>query len=147
VPFKPVAMAGFQQPDWKGVPWAPVTFVLVKRPFWVIEGVPHDRYYLFGKIQLYIDKENFRGAWSRKFDWKGELTITYQVGGYLNGTPDGTHYVWGHGIYFQMAEDHKRGRATFASAPPPGWHDAANDYFVSYEPEFFSQHSLVRFGK
>ncbi|MFQ5666836.1 MAG: DUF1329 domain-containing protein, partial [Candidatus Binatia bacterium] len=106
VPFKPVAMVGFQQPDWKGIAWAPVNFVLVRRPVWVIEGVPHDQYYAFGKIQLYIDKTNFRGAWSRKFDWQGKLSVTYQVASYLNGTPDGgAHYMWGHGLYYQVAEN------------------------------------------
>jgi len=147
IPFKDVPMVGFQQSGWQGVAWAPVNFVLVERPFWVIEGVPKDNYYLYGKIQLYIDKENFRGAWSRKFTWAGELVNTYQIGAYLNGTPDGTHYLWGHALYYQVAENLKLGRATFAGAPPAGARDAANDFFVSYDPEFFSPQTLVRFGK
>ncbi len=147
VPFKSVPMVGFQQSGWNGVAWAPVNFVLVQRPFWVIEAAPRDRYYLYGKIELYIDKENYRGAWNRKFDWSGSLVNTYQVGAYLNGTPDGTHYLWGHGLYYQVAENFKQGRATFAGAPPPDMHDGANDFFVSYQPEFFNYQTLVRFGK
>ncbi|MFI5394300.1 MAG: outer membrane lipoprotein-sorting protein [Candidatus Binatia bacterium] len=147
VPFKPVPMVGFQESNWHGVAWAPVNFVLVERPAWVIEGVPRDPYYLYGKIQLYIDKENYRGAWSRKFDWKGQLVATYQIGAYVNGTPDGTHYFWGHGLYYQVAENLRQGRATFAGAPPTGTHDPANDFFVPYKPDFFSYQSLVRFGK
>ncbi len=62
------------------VAWAPVNFVLVQRPLWVIEGVPRDPYYLYGKIQLNIDKENFRGAWNRKFNWEGDsdFLVSYQ---------------------------------------------------------------------
>jgi len=147
VPFKPVPMVGFQQPDWNGLAWAPLNFVLVERPMWVIEGVPRDPYYLFGKIQLYIDRENYRGAWSRKFNWAGELVGTYQIGGYLNGTPDGSHYLWGHALYYQVAENLKVGRATFAGAPPADVRDAANDFFVPYEAAFFSHQNLARFGK
>ncbi len=146
VPFKPVPMAGFQDPEWKGLPWAPRHFVLVERPFWIIEGVPRDSYYKAGKIQLYIDKENFRGAWSRKFDWAGELISTYQIGGYVNGTPDGKHFFWGHGLYYQVAEDFKRRRATFAGVPPPGM-EQVNDFFVPLEPTFFDNERLIRFSK
>jgi len=147
VPFKPLPMAGFQDPNWKGAPWAPRNFVLVQRPCWIVEGTPKDRYYLFGKIQLYIDKENYRGAWSRKFDWQGQLVATYQIGAYVNGSPDGKHYVWGHGLYYQVAENHRRDRATYAGAPPPGWHEQYNDFFVPYDSSFFDSQALVRFGK
>ena len=41
-----------------------------------------DKYYLYGKIQLYIDKITFQGAWSRKFGWKGELLAIHQVMGW-----------------------------------------------------------------
>ena len=147
VPFKTLPMVGYQQPGWTGIPWAPINFVLVKRPFYIIEGIPHDRYYLFGKIQLYIDKKNFRGAWSRKFDWQGQLAVSYQVGAYLNGTPDGKPYVWGHALYYQVAEDHKRGRATYAGAPPSDWREPINDFFVPYKTGFFNSQTLMRFGK
>src|SRR3989449_1049230 len=50
---------GYMDSDWKGVGWAPISAALAKRSFWVIEGVPKDKYYLYGKIQLYIDKETF----------------------------------------------------------------------------------------
>ena len=64
-------------PDWKGVGLGAAQRPrLAKRRFWVVEGVPKDRYYLFGKLELYIDKETFQGAWNRKFDWKGELLNT-----------------------------------------------------------------------
>ena len=84
---------GYMDPAWKGIAWAPVTPVLAKRRFYVVEGVPKDRYYLFGKLQMYIDTIAFQGAWNRKFNWQDELLIT----------------VAGHGV------DALQGRAA-------GWH-------------------------
>ena len=64
--------AGYQKDGWKGVGWAPVSGALAKRKFWVVEGVPQDRYYLYGKLELWIDTESWIGAFNRKFSWKGE---------------------------------------------------------------------------
>ncbi len=64
---------GYMDPQWRGVSWAPIAAGLAKRRFYVIEGTPRDKYYLFGKIELYLDKISFQGAWNRKFGWKGEL--------------------------------------------------------------------------
>ena len=44
---------GYMVKDWKGVPWAPAAAGLAKRKFWVLEGVPKDRYYLYGKLELW----------------------------------------------------------------------------------------------
>ena len=38
----------------------------------MLEGVPHDRYYLYGKLELWIDAESWIGSFNRKFSWKGE---------------------------------------------------------------------------
>src|SRR5215475_5798326 len=44
---------GYMDPEWRGSAWAPRgPAVLVKRPFWVVEGTPRDKYYLYGKLQL-----------------------------------------------------------------------------------------------
>lgn len=37
---------GYQKEGWKGAPWAPVNFVWVKRPIWILEAVSKDPYYL-----------------------------------------------------------------------------------------------------
>ena len=109
---------GYMDPQWKGVPWAPRTAALAVRPFYIVEGVPKDRYYLFGKLQLYIDKQSFQGAWNRKFDWKGEVMNTYQVLAYNPQKitrPDGsTDYVQGSNMAYQTCEAVKSDRATVA---------------------------------
>lgn len=115
---------GYMDPQWKGIGWAPRTAALANRRFWVLEATPKDRYYLFGKMQMFIDKVAFQGAWNRKFDWKGEILNTYQVLAYNPHEikrPDGrVDYVNGSNMAYQTAEAVKSDRATVAgikSAP------------------------------
>lgn len=92
-----VAVAGFQARDWHGSGWAPVAAVLVKRRFWVVEAVPRDPDYLYGRVELWIDAESWLGAWNRKFSWKGEIAATYQIVGSIPspGTgPPGVEPEW-----------------------------------------------------
>ncbi len=146
--WKKIPMVGFQDPQWKGSPWAPLNTVLARRRCWVIEGVPKDRYYLFGKIQLYIDKETYHGAYNRKFDWSGELVNTYSVFADLNGSsgPDNDDYYGAGNIVYQGAENLKLNRATVITAPVDHG-DPPNDRRIQLDPQLFSSQSLVRFGK
>jgi hypothetical protein len=119
-----IPFIGYMDPQWKGLAWAPHTAALAKRPHWIVEAVPKDRYYLFGKLVMYVDKVSFQGAWDRKFDWKGELLNTYQVMGYnpqpIKRPDGGTDYVQGSNMGFQTSEAVKLDRATIAgvkSAP------------------------------
>ena len=66
-----VPFIGYMDPNWKGIAWAPTAAAsLSKRDFWVVEATPKDKYYLFGKLELWIDKGSYQGAWLRKFGWK-----------------------------------------------------------------------------
>ena len=140
---------GYHDPNWKGVGWAPIAMALAKRPFYVIEGVPKDQYYLYGRLELYIDKVTFQGAWNRKFSWQGELLNTFQVLAYnpqKYTRPDGTvDYIQGSNMNYQCAENIKMRRATVAgqkSSP-----NSALDLRVPYKPSFFETTSLASFGK
>ena len=144
--FKRMPMVGFQDPAWKGSPWAPLNFVLAKRRCWVIEGVPKDKYYLYGRIQLYIDKETYHGSYNRKFDWKGNLLNTYNVFADLNGAFEDSDYYGAGNIVYQGAENLRLNRATVMSAPQDGG-DPANDRRIRLEPAFFDAGALVRLGK
>ena len=145
-----VPFLGYMDPAWKGVGWAPTgAAVLTKRRFYVIEGVPKDRYYLFGKLELFIDRVTFQGAWNRKFSWKGELLNTMQVMGWnpLPFTrPDGkVDYNQGSNQAYQCAENVKLNRATVAgikSGPT-----AAFDGRVRFAQSFFDVDALARGGK
>ena len=146
--YQHVPMVGFQDPNWKGSPWAPLNFALAKRSCWIIEGVPKDSYYLFGKIQLYIDKETYQGAFNRKFGWNGDLINSYMVFADLNGTstPNDDDYYGGGSILYQGAENLKLNRATVITAPS-GSSDPPNDRRIKLDPQFFNSQSLLRVGK
>ncbi len=140
---------GYMDDKWEGVPWAPATGVLALRPHWVIEAVPKDKYYLFGKMELYIDKITFQGAWNSKYSWKGELLNTYQVLSFIPKKvtrPDGTaDWVQGSSMAFQCAENIKRDQATVAgikSSPRSGF-----DSNIVFSDNFFEMSTLNRYGK
>jgi len=140
---------GYMSDKWTGVAWAPATGALAKRPHWVIEGTPKDRYYLYGKLDLYIDKITFQGSWVRKFGWQGELLNTYQVMAFLpkavtrpNGKVD---FIQGSNMAFQCAENIKSNQATVAgikSNPKSGF-----DSHITFPPDLFEMNSLSRYGK
>lgn len=73
------ARVGYQVPEWTGAPWCPVQEVLIRRPHWIVEAVPKDPYYLFGKLVFRFDKELFMGSYSSKYDWKGTLLASYSA--------------------------------------------------------------------
>ncbi len=73
------ARVGFQQPGWAGAPWCPVQEILIRRPHWVVEAVPKDPYYLFGRLVFRFDKELFLGSYSSKYDWQGNLIGSYSA--------------------------------------------------------------------
>lgn len=142
---------GYLDPNWHGAGWAPIAGALAKRTLWVIEGVPKDKYYLYGKIQLFIDKETYQGAWNRKFGWNGELLNTLQVMVFdyqPYKRPDGgVEYIQGSNMSFQCAENIKANRATIAGIQPPSMKDPAADRKVPFEPSFFDFSTLQRFSK
>jgi len=141
---------GYMDPAWKGIAWAPTgPSVLARRRFWVVEGVPRDRYYLYGKLELWIDKLTYQGAWHRKFSWKGELLNTMQVMAWnpLRFTrPDGkVDYMQGSNMAYQCAENLKLNRATVA-----GIKSSPNSSFygrIKFNPATFDVDALARSGK
>ena len=140
---------GYMDPEWKGVGWAPLTGALAKRRFWVVEGVPKDRYYLYGRFEMYIDKVTFQGAWNRKFNWSGELLNTFQVMAFLPKAftrPDGkVDYNQASNMAFQTAENVKRNQATVAGikSNPKGGFDGR----VTFSRTLFDVNSLSQYGK
>jgi hypothetical protein len=140
---------GYMDKNWKGIGWAPATAALAKRSFYVVEGVPKDRYYLFGKLQLYIDKVSFQGAWNRKFDWKGELMNSFQVMAWnpqsLKRPDGGVDFVQGSNMAFQTVEAVKMRRATVAgikSSPRSGF-----DGRITFKQSDFALDRLSQTGK
>lgn len=142
-------MVGFQDPNWSGVSWAPINGGLAKRPVWVIEGVPKDKYYLYGKIELWIDAETWSGSWNRKFSWQGENVHDYQLMGTVNhpaGAPDPEQeYIFASKQVWACAENFKMNRATLG-----GMRASPKSPFVRRAPidtNLFDAQALARYGK
>jgi hypothetical protein len=144
--FNDKRAVGFMVDGWDGVAWAPAAGALAKRTFWVVEGVPKDRYYLYGRIELWIDDQSWQGAWNRKFSWQGELLNVYQVMGFATADFNATERYWGSTMGFQLSENIKAERATVSGMAGRG-PDPANDRRVPLQPGFFDYQTLSRFGK
>lgn len=144
-----IPFIGYMDPNWTGIAWAPRTGALALRTHWVVEGVPRDKYYLFGKLELHIDTVTFQGAWNRKFTWKGELVNSFQVMSYTPapvepGNPESA-YLEGSNMAFICEENIKYNRATIGgikSSPRSGF-----DFYIEFEPMLFDVNSLSRYGK
>ncbi len=140
---------GYQDPNWKGIGWAPIGAALAKRRHYVVEAMPKDKYYLFGRLELYIDKVTFQGSWNRKFDWQGGLLNSFQVMSYIplpDKRPDGkVDYNQGSNMAFVCVESIKRNQATLAGikTQPKGGFDLR----VGFDPNLFETSSLGRYGK
>jgi uncharacterized protein DUF1329 len=136
---------GFQVKGWKGIAWAPVAAAMAKRRMWVLQAEPKDKYYLYGKIELWIDDYTYEGAWNRKFNWQGEILNTYQVTGPPTAPYNDKERWLGSTFGYQTAENVKANRATTAGQIPPG--DCPEDRRLPLAPSFFDYTTLNRFGK
>ena len=129
---------GYQDAEWKGLPWAPRAPVLVRRSLWIVEATPTDPYYFFKKIELGIDKETFQGALSRKFDGRGRLVRSLQflmyaswpieAGGEQLITPASS-------MGLVLAENGEQRRATAAGVSPPS--TSVHERRVPLDPSLF----------
>ncbi|MGH7790210.1 MAG: DUF1329 domain-containing protein [Candidatus Binatia bacterium] len=138
-------MVGFEDPTWTGVSWAPIAAGLAKRPVWVIEGTPKDKYYLYGKIELWIDAETWDGAWNIKYNWQGEVVHSYQTMARVNQPAGDGEYVFASTQVWACAENFKMNRATLG-----GMRANPKAPFVRRGPmdtNLFDAQTLSRYGK
>src|SRR3989449_265769 len=139
------ARVGFQVPDWKGAPWCPIQEVLIRRPHWIIEAVPKDRYYLYGKIIFRFDKDIYLGSYSSKYDWKGKLLNSY-VAIRTNIIPVAPGELWGWaGGAVALAVNWKLDRATTAGIVVGT--DLPADSRIPLDADLFSLQEIQSRGK
>jgi hypothetical protein len=145
--WKDVPRIGADDPSWTGLPWAPVSAVLALRPVWIVEAVPKDPSYLYGRIVLRFDADNFLGTWATKHDRADSLAASYQVshGAYYTAD-EGRSYVPAGGVAVQLAESFVYKRATVVRFPPRDPHNPA-DYRVVLADELFNADALMRLGR
>jgi hypothetical protein len=126
------------------VSWAPLQIALVPRPVWIVEAVPHNPYYIYGKQVMYFDKDNFRGYWKSKYDWKGGILMNYQVPESLIYKIDGPpgyarlSHAGGCAIMNNIRQD----RATVSGLPV-----ADTEAWLQIPDQIFETDRIVRYGK
>jgi hypothetical protein len=80
---------GHETEGWQGAPWAPTNFIWVKRPVWVIQSTPKDRYYNYGSVQFWYDPELYFPKYGLIFDRAGDYWKTFLVGHQAFQSQDG----------------------------------------------------------
>lgn len=139
------ARVGFQVPEWRGAPWCPVKEVLVRRPHWIVEAVPKDPYYLYGKLVFRFDREMFLGSYSSKYDWKGALLASYSaIRTNLVSVAPGELWGWAGGAV-AVALNWKLDRATTAGIV--AGRNVPADSRVPLSPDLFSLQRLSERGR
>ena len=136
-------VVGHQDAAWRGVPWAPIGAVRVRRPVWVVEATPRDPYYLFSRIELTLDAETFQGVGSRKFDAQGTLLRSLEFLSYASQPIEvggETLRIPAASMGLVLAENTKAGRATIAGVAAPG--DSVHERRVPVDPGLFSLEKL-----
>jgi hypothetical protein len=142
----PLASYGFRQPGWSGLPWCPLESHLVARPTWFIEATPKDRYYLFGKIKIGIDRETYKVSNVVKYDWKGQPVGVFNRAIAYGQAPNGYRYVQitGGGQGGSFSENLKYNRATTGEALPGA---SDNEVDAAIDVAEFQPERLVQLGR
>ncbi|MBM4247225.1 MAG: DUF1329 domain-containing protein [Deltaproteobacteria bacterium] len=147
ISYPQVPLIAAQEPEGAGkglAPWAPLQVALVARPVWIVEAVPKNPYYLYGKQVMYFDKENFRGYWKSKYDWKGSVLMNYQVPESLfwkiDGPPGYMRISYAGGV--AIVNNVKADRATVSGLPV-----ADTDNWIDIPESVYETERIVRYGK
>lgn len=126
------------------VAWAPIQWALVPRDVWIVEAVPKNPYYLYGKQVMYLDKETGRGYWKNKYDWKGGALVNYALPQFHVTKVDGEpgYLRTGGGGNAGYAVNYKLDRATVTGMPVN-----PTEYYIDIPDEVFETDRIVRTGK
>lgn len=108
---------GFQKEGWKGAPWSPTAHWWVKRPVWVIEGNPRDRYYNYGRQIFYVDRETYHAYAKIVHTRAGEYWKTVLVDLGMSCAPERERCY--PAIAMSLVVDDKRDRATATTVVGP----------------------------
>lgn len=80
---------GWQTESWKGAPWAPVNYIWVKRPLWVIKCKAKDPYYNYGTMEYWYDPELYFPKYDVIYDRSGAYWKTMLLGHQAFQSQDG----------------------------------------------------------
>jgi hypothetical protein len=129
----PYNKAVFEVPGATGAGWFTLDNVFVKRPVWLVEGIPKDPYYEAGKILLYIDRDLYHGYYKLTFSKAGQLYRTNFCGQAWGRATDGSFAAPSAVLMLGVNERENRGtpagrftRETFDRGFPDSWFTTAH---------------------
>ena len=127
---------------WSGAPWWPINVYLTKRPVWLLEAVPKDPYYAYGRQVIWIDKELYRGYYKEVYDRAGQYWKTFLITGGQALTEDGV-FSTRQSDYALALDEH----SPYANVVLPLREGNDIRVNVGLSPNDFSYQGLLRFGK
>lgn len=133
---------GYETPGWTGVAWAPSQLKLAKRKCWVVEAIPKDPYYAYGRRVVYLDRVVYWGFWATLYDRAGEYWKTLMWFDKMSYTP-GREQTTKH-PYFGLGEDVRQNRASFFDAQSKGYY---TEYSNGLPDSTYTTTNLSAMGK
>ena len=108
----PPVEKGYEVSGWQGIAWAPVSLVFAPRSCWIVEAIPKNQYYNYGRIIFYVDKFNYQLYYKVIYDRSGEYWKTLMLAHSYQISENGIDLM-GAGDFY-MAVDDKTHHATAA---------------------------------
>jgi hypothetical protein len=107
---------------------------------WIVEGIPTDPYYLYGKLVLRFDKQTWRGTYGSKYGRRGELLAShFEVGqAYFPVGDQSGEYAASH---FRLTRNAAAGQGT-AIYPSPA--DPVRRSGIEHAHEMFTLDGLIQ---
>jgi len=133
---------GYEKEGWTGVAWAPTNFKLARRKCWVVEAIPKDPYYAYGRRVIYEDQTAYWPYWVTLYDRAGEYWKTVIWMDKMGYTPGRNmtvrHPFWG------VAEDVRQNRASFFDVQSKGYY---TEYELGFPNSTYTTTNLSAMGK
>jgi hypothetical protein len=136
---------GWEVPGWKGSTYAPATALWVRRDAWVVEAIPKDPYYNFGRMVYYIDQEADAIAFKVMYDRAGEYWKTLVNASSYHVCEEWTGPM--QDLYVQIDDKSRHGTYSGLREPPDGGLDRFNLPAGVLGPDTFTTSNLLQMSK
>ena len=132
---------GWEDPNWKGAPWVPTSVVWVKRPVYIVQAIPKDPYYNYGRHLFYVDASTHHNFLKVIWDKSGDYWKTVVIGwAYQEVSED--LIVFGNSAFY-MVVDSKTHHATVAREVEYTGRDHVLHHPISeYGPQVFTESNI-----
>jgi hypothetical protein len=143
----PTVNMGWEVPEWQGAPWAPVDAVWIPRDVWIVDAMPKDKFYNYGRTRYYLDKSGYDLWFKEIYNKADEYWKTVFVIASYQETQKGRNMV-GRSTRYYIAIDDKTHHASTADVIKyPGRHHRYDLPEDIVGPEHFTASTLLQISK